>query len=58
MREVVRFAWFPTKLVTGQTVWLERYRSREWRKAVRSGASDEMALRWVVRERVRLRRDD
>ena len=54
MREVRRFAWLPVMLNTGRTVWLEHYLSREWRREVRSGASDERVLRWTVRERLPL----
>jgi hypothetical protein len=51
MREVRRFAWLPVSLDNGKTLWLERYMSREIRNEVRSGASDEWVLRWVVLER-------
>lgn len=52
MREVIRFAWLPVALGHGRMIWFERYVSREWLKRIRSGASDEWVLRWVVREQI------
>lgn len=46
MRDVVRFAWLPVRLDSGQTVWLERYLSRQILRVYRSGASDELRMDW------------
>jgi hypothetical protein len=47
----MRFAWLPTRMDDGATVWLETYHDVQAFQEWRCGASDELARGWRTVER-------